>query len=138
MSRPIASVHMDIARFVLEVSKISGDSAESTERLRGVWVTELMECLAMRDPSLHAYGAHLLTEVEAYRLAETERKNARIREKKNPRIPRKDWDSAESAESAESQPRTDRTDRAGSKTDPVQGEGSPTAGARSTRAGGAR
>jgi hypothetical protein len=103
MSRPITSVHVDIARFVLEVSEISADSAESLEKKIADWTRGLAKCLAMRDPSLHPYGAHLLSEVEQYRIAETERKRAKF--------------SALSKESAESQPRTDqnRSDRAVNK-----------------------
>lgn len=100
MSRPVSAVHVDIARFVLEVSRLSADSAESTEKLRGAWVTRLAEALAMRDPSMHPYGAYLLSEVEEYRKAETERKRAKFSALSAL--------SADSADSADSQPRTDQ------------------------------
>ena len=103
-ARPIASVHVDIARLIFEVSKVSSlseDSAESMERL-GRWTKRLVECLAIRNCDLHEYGAHLLTEVDEYRNAEKERKRGNIS--------KESADSKDSTESAERQPRTDRSD----------------------------
>lgn len=93
--RPVTAVHVDIARFVLEVSALSADSKESTDKLVADWTRGLARCLALRDPALHAYGGHLLGEVEEYRKAEIERKKAKFS------APSKD-----SAESADSLPRT--------------------------------
>lgn len=85
--RPITAVHVDIARFAFEVATISKDSMESKEK----WINDLARCLVMRDPTLHPYGAHLLSEVEEYRKADIERKKAK--------------DSKDSVESVDSQPR---------------------------------
>lgn len=72
--RPIASVHVDIAEFVLLVMEMDTE-------YRAQWVTDLARCLARRDPTLSEYGAKLLAEAEAYRYASSERgaKNARRR-----------------------------------------------------------
>lgn len=112
MARPISSVHVDIARLVWEVSKVSALSEESTESLEklGKWMKLLVECLATRNPDLHPYGAHLLAEVDEYRIAEKERKKG-----KHSAL------SALSTESLESTPRTDRTDRADHKEDSLLG-----------------
>lgn len=67
MARPISSVHIDIADFLLEVTEIDfSDRAE--------WVTRLAKCLAKRDPSMHDYGKRLLEEVEEFRRNDKERK----------------------------------------------------------------
>jgi hypothetical protein len=103
MSRPITAVHVDIARFILEVSALSADSAEK-------WLRDLARCLAMRDPAIHAYGAHLLAEVDEYRKAELKRKS----ERKQGFIPRNPRTSALSADGL---PNTDQIRSDQSNTD---------------------
>ena len=71
-------MHVDIAKLAWELSKVSAESTESTERKRGQWITQLVDCLVDRDPSMHAYGAFLLTEVEEYRKADSDRKKGKI------------------------------------------------------------
>lgn len=148
MPRPIASVYVDIARFVLEVSRISGDSADSTERLRGIWLTELMESLGMRDPSMHAYGAYLLQEAETYATEQSEKKRAAAQSRwgnqdKNapasngmhvhpPACTCTDCNANDATD------RSDSTDRADLKILPVQGVRSSARGSNRTRAGGDR
>lgn len=67
VARPISSVHIDIADFLLEVTEI--DFLDRAE-----WVTRLAKCLAKRDPSMHDYGKRLLEEVEEFRRNDKERK----------------------------------------------------------------
>jgi hypothetical protein len=107
VSRPVTAVHVDLARLSYEYSKVSLESAESAEslqRARAAWIDDLVTCLLLRDPSLSAYGAHLLAEVEEYRKAETVRKKKKSDSTDSA-------DSKESADSVESQPRSDRADR---------------------------
>lgn len=61
MARPIASVHVDIAELLLEVSDIQGGDEEL-----GKWLRQLVRCLAKRDPALHEYGGRLLVEAAKY------------------------------------------------------------------------
>lgn len=105
MARQIASVHVDIARFVLEVSELSAESPQALDKVIADWTRGLMRSLARRDPTLSAYGAFLLSETEEYRRAETERK----RLEKEAKNPNRRGDSKESAESPLRQ--TDQTDR---------------------------
>ena len=91
--RPISSVHVDIARFGYELAQVPDGE------LAG-WVLRLHKCLALRDPSIHEYGAHLLAEVEEFRKAEIERKKAKHS------APSKD--SEESAENSDSHHRSDQ------------------------------
>lgn len=71
VARQIASVHIDIARFIIEVQ--DNDSTESAERL-GIWTRKLSRALALNQPQINTYAAYLLGEVEEFRKAETERK----------------------------------------------------------------
>lgn len=91
MAKAITSVHVDIARFVREVSKVSAESADK-------WLQTLADCLAYRDRSLHPYGASLLDEVDEYRKAEKDRKT-----------PKSSALSALSEDSAEHLPRSDQS-----------------------------
>lgn len=70
--RPIASVHIDIARFGFEVNEIRDDAE------LGLWLRRLIKCLSLRDPSIHEYGSELLEEVEEYRNRDSRRKKAFI------------------------------------------------------------
>ena len=116
-NRPIASVHVDLARLSYEYSKVSLESAESPEslqRARAEWIDDLVTCLLLRDPSRSVYGAHLLAEVEEYRKAETERKKGKINSAESAL-------SALSKEGAESPLRADRQSRSDRRSDPTQG-----------------
>jgi hypothetical protein len=67
MARPIASVHLDIARFGWEVSKLKTDPE------RAEWLQKLAEALVMRDPTIHPYAAHLLEEAAKFVEAKSEK-----------------------------------------------------------------
>lgn len=74
---PIASVQIDLARFVYEVGKIPVEK-------RADWLASLAECLALRDPSLHAYGGTLLLEAERYRDQKSQKgREAALRKQSN-------------------------------------------------------
>lgn len=105
MARQIASVHLDIARFVLEVSDFSEDSSESMEKL-GRWTKRLARCLATRNPDQHEYGSFLLAEVEEYRKVDSARKKAKVSADSMervtiPRIPHTDQSRSEQTEQTE-------------------------------------
>jgi hypothetical protein len=113
--RPVVSVHVDIAEFLLEVVSVSGESSESRERNLGAWTMQLARALAARDAAAHPFAAKLLAEVENYRKADSERK----RESKS----KDSMDSGGKARnpppSVDSPPRSDRSDRSDqSSTDP--------------------
>lgn len=72
--RPIHSVHVDIARFSHEIYQARAKGCLEE------WVLSLVECLAVRDPNIHPYGAELLAEVGEYRAAEADRKDKKRRE----------------------------------------------------------
>jgi hypothetical protein len=101
MARPIASVHVDIARLTFEYSRISAESTEELVRARAKWIDDLVACLALRNPDLSTYGAFLLNETEEYRRADSERKKGKSGQS----------DSKDSAESTETPPRSDRSDQ---------------------------
>lgn len=71
VGRPVASVHIDIARFLIEVQ--DNDSTDSAEKL-GLWTRQFARALALNNPDLNRYAGYLLCEVEEFRKAETERK----------------------------------------------------------------
>jgi hypothetical protein len=101
MARPIASVHVDIARLTFEYSRVSADSTEELVRARAKWIDDLVACLALRNPMLSTYGAFLLTETEEYRRADSERKRGQNGQSV----------SKESVDSTESPLRSDRSDQ---------------------------
>lgn len=104
MARQVASVHVDIARFAFEYSRVSAESPEKLVHARAKWIDDLVACLALRDPTLHPYGAFLLSEVEEYKKAEIERKKKEKSEKGKNRP-------ADSADSENGLPRSDQTDQ---------------------------
>lgn len=61
MARPIASVHLDIARFSWEVGRLK------TIESRSEWLDKFAEALVMRDPKIHPYAAILLAEADNFR-----------------------------------------------------------------------
>jgi hypothetical protein len=64
MSKPaqksVVSVHVDIARLTLEVSRLYTDAQASA------WIRSLVQSLALRDKTVNEYGAYLLEEAENY------------------------------------------------------------------------
>lgn len=75
MARPIASVHLDIARFSWEVGRLK--SAMD----RADWLEKFAEALVMRDPKIHQYAGTLLAEADSFR----EEKSQKARESANER-----------------------------------------------------
>lgn len=73
MSRPIASVHLDIARFLIEIQDAQASGGDAA---LGLWTRNLARSLALNDPSISTFGSHLLSEAQRYRDAEKERKKA--------------------------------------------------------------
>lgn len=74
MARPLSSVHVDIARLTLEVFKAS--TGENPDKNLADWTRKFCECLATRNPALHDYGAHLLSEASGYMEEQSDKKRA--------------------------------------------------------------
>lgn len=66
----IVSVHVDIVEFLWETECVLRKGPDAVV----LWLDNLRECLAKRDPSASEYGAKLLSEVEEFREFERERK----------------------------------------------------------------
>ena len=97
----VVSVHVDIVEFLWETEKVLRlPEADVVE-----WLQDLRKCLATRDPTISEYGAKLLSEVEAFR--EFDRNRKRKTPTPENQAPTSSGESRESMESKDEKPKAD-------------------------------
>lgn len=100
----VVSVHVDIVEFLWETEKVLRlPEADVVE-----WLQDLRQCLATRDPTISEYGAKLLSEVEAFREFDRNRKRKTpTPENQVPAISGESRESVESVESKDEKPKAE-------------------------------
>jgi len=97
----VVSVHVDIVEFLWETEKVLRKPDPEVVQ----WLEDLRKCLATRDPTISEYGAKLLSEVEAFR--EFDRNRKRKAPAPENQAPPVSGESRESVESKDEKPKAE-------------------------------
>ena len=97
----VVSVHVDIVEFLWETEKVLRKPDPEVVQ----WLEDLRKCLATRDPTISEYGAKLLSEVEAFR--EFDRNRKRKPPTPENQAPTSSGESRESVESKDEKPKAE-------------------------------